>query len=54
MLKGEVEPGESREDDVVGDTYCRGKVDVPVEPCSEARSDHKPVPGGCWGCDGTD
>lgn len=47
--KCELELGASREEDVGGDRYCSGKVDVPVELCSEARSDHTPA-GGCGGC----
>ena len=50
MLKGEFELGAGREEDDVGDRYCNGKVDVPVEPCNEARSDQTPVAGGCGGC----
>lgn len=49
-MKGVLELGANGEEDVVGDIYCSGKVDVPVEPCSEARSDHTPVAGGCGGC----
>jgi len=38
----------------MGDKYCNGRVDVWVEPCNDARSDHTPLVGGRGGWAGGD